>query len=172
MTEQWRQAKPELIIVAVTALVAALAGYLLAGAAGLATVATVTAAVSLVVLRGLLPQGTPDAAREAAEKLFARTISGYSHRRHAVTTASESVGFYETELRPTLEHILAARLAERHDINLYAEPEAARRLLCRGRGDADLWYWLDQQTAGERAAGGHGIPPRVLARLIDRLEQL
>lgn len=172
MTGQWRQAKPELIIAAVTFVVAALAGYLLAGAAGLATVATVAAAVSLVVLRGLLPQGTPDAARAAAEKLLTHTISGYSHRRHAVTTASASVGFYETELRPALEHILAARLAERHDINLYAEPEAARRLLCRARGDADLWYWLDKQTAGERAAGDRGIPPRVLARLIDRLEQI
>lgn len=172
MTGQWRHAKPELIIAAVVVGVAGLAGYAMAGAAGLAIVATVAAAGSLVVLRGLLPEGTPDTANAATDKPVARIISGYSHRRFTVASASASAGFYEAELRPTLEHIFAARLAERHGINLYAEPEAARSLLCRGRRDENLWFWLDQQHASEREAGQQGIPPRVLARLIDRLEQL
>ena len=50
-----------------------------------------------------------------------------------------SQGFYDSELRPVLEHLLAARLAERHGVNLYQDPDAARRLLCRNPRDADLW---------------------------------
>ena len=42
-----------------------------------------------------------------------------------------------------LEHLLAARLAERHGVHLYQDPEAARRLLCRSGRDADLWPWID-----------------------------
>ncbi len=85
-----------------------------------------------------------------------------------------------------LEHLLAARLAERHGVSLYLDPDGARRLLCgndNGR-DADLWYWIDPAREAARAQaraygaadGGTdrqpGIPPRTLARLIDRLEKL
>ena len=34
---------------------------------------------------------------------------------------------------PVLEHILAARLAESHAVNLYTEPDAARQAFCRTR---------------------------------------
>jgi hypothetical protein len=90
-----------------------------------------------------------------------------------------SRAFYNGELRGVLEHLLAARLAERHGINLYQDPAAARGLLCRNSRDADLWAWIDPDpTTGrpEEPARGHseqpGIPRRTLARLIDRLEQL
>jgi hypothetical protein len=75
-----------------------------------------------------------------------------------------------------LEHLLAARLAERHGVHLYQDPDAARRLLCRHPRDADLWPWIDPQTRPETSARGatseRGIPRRTLARLIDRLERL
>ena len=82
---------------------------------------------------------------------------------------------YESDLRPVLEHILAARLAENHGVNLYTEPDAARRAFCRTRGDETLWPWIDPaQTldADERDRQRHGISRRTLARLITRLEQL
>jgi len=94
-----------------------------------------------------------------------------------------SQGFYNSELRPVLEHLLAARLAarlaERHGVHLYQDPEAARKLLCRSPRDADLWPWIDPapqttrpKTSVRDAAEQRGIPRRTLARLIDRLEQL
>ena len=55
-------------------------------------------------------------------------------------------GGYDSELRPVLEHLLAARLAERHAVNLYQHPDAARKLLCRSPRDADLWPWIDPTT--------------------------
>jgi hypothetical protein len=174
----WAGAGPEIIIAGILAAVTAVAGYLVAGWNGLAVVAIAATAIAMVVLRALLPQLTPDAARTAREKPTARVLSGYSHRRFVVKTAMESKGFYDHELRPVLEHLLAARLAERHGVNLYAYPHAARALLCARARDADLWTWIDPASRPEDTSSrdyGHdrrGIPPRTLARLLDRLEKL
>jgi len=175
----WRGTKPELVTAAVLVTAAAVAGYLMAGWAGLSVVVIATAAIALLVLRALLPQLTPDQAKKAREKPTARTLSGYSHRRFVVRTATSSLGFYNSELRPVLEHLLAARLAERHGVNLYQDPAAARGLLCRSPRDASLWAWIDpdpKTTGPKEPARGNseqsGIPRRTLARLIDRLEQL
>jgi hypothetical protein len=84
-----------------------------------------------------------------------------------------SRGTYEADLRPALEHILAARLAERHGVNLYTEPDQARSVFCRTRADQSLWPWVDPGTAQpEKNRDRRGIPSRTLARLITRLEQL
>jgi hypothetical protein len=169
----WTGAGPELTIAAVMVAATALAGYAVAGPAGLGIVAVAAAAIALVVLRGLLPRPGPEAMRKARDKQAAQTISGYSHRRFMVANGVSNLAFYEAELRPVLEHLLAARLAERHGINLYQDPSAARRLLCRNRRDAVLWAWIDpaQADARERVQA-HGIPGGVLARIVNRLEQL
>ena len=175
----WRGTTAELVIAAVLVTVTAVAGYVMASWAGLAVVAVAAAAVAMLVLRALLPQLTPDEARKAREKPTARTLSGYSHRRFIVQTAMTSRGFYDGELRPVLEHLLAARLAERHGVHLYQDPEAARRLLCRNPRDADLWGWIDPDRNSTRstypardAPERRGIPRRTLGRLIDPLEKL
>jgi hypothetical protein len=184
----WRRAGPELVIAGVVIVAGAAVGYVLAGWAGLSVAVTAGAAAAIVVLRYLLPALTPDAARKAREKPQARLLSGYSHRRSVVHNAIASRGFYQGELRPLLEHLLAARLAERHGVHLYQDPDAARRLLCRRPRDADLWPWIEptleipegaQAPEGARpraraskASTEPGIPRRTLACLIDRLERL
>jgi hypothetical protein len=180
MVSPWRGTAPELLTGGVVAAVAAVAGYAAAGWAGLAVVAVVTAAGAMVLVRALLPQLTPDAAKKARGKPQARMLTGYSHRRFVVRNAMNSRRYYNTELRPVLEHLLAARLAERHGVHLYQDPDAARRLLCRNPRDAGLWRWIDPATRPEASPQegplpGHerrGIPRHALARLIDRLEQL
>jgi len=176
MVSPWHGTAPELIIAGVAVSAAAVAGWAVAGWAGLAVVAVVTAAVAMVLLRGLLPKLTPDTAKTALAKPRARTLTGYSHRRFIVRTAMTSRSYYDTELRPVLEHLLAARLAERHGVNLYQEPAAARGLLCRHPRDAGLWRWIDPltrpQTPVRDGPERSGIPRRTLARLIDRLEKL
>ena len=145
---------------------------------GPAVVAVATAAAAMVVLRGLLPQLTPDAAKKAREKPRARTLTGYSHRRFVVHTAMTSQDYYDSELRPVLEHLLAARLAERHGVHLYQDPDAARRAAVpqppRRRPVA-----VDRPgrpgrrpRRGSRGRERRGIPRHTLARLIDRLEKL
>jgi len=172
----WAGTGPEVVIAGLVILVAAAAGYLVAGWAGLSVAVTAGVAVAMVVLRYLLPTLTPDAARKAREKTRGRMLTGYSHRRFVVHSSIASRGFYQGELRPVLEHLLAARLAERHGVHLYQDPDAARRLLCRRPRDADLWRWIDPgtrpETPASKAGTEPGIPRRTLARLIDRLEHL
>jgi hypothetical protein len=157
---QWRRARPEVVTAGILVASAALAGLAVAGWPGLAIVTIVTAALTLLVLRVLAPRPAPDATRKAAEADSAtmRTLSGYSQRR-----------------------FLAARLAERHGVNLYTDPDAARRAFVRTRRDDALWRWIDPAARETPADAPHpnrnphegrGIPRQTLARLIDKLEHL
>jgi hypothetical protein len=168
----WQHTLPELTVAAVAVVATAVAGYAVAGWPGLAVVAVAAAALALLVLRALLPEGTADAAKKARERAKAKPVSGYSHRRFVVQSAIADRSFYDLELRPVLEHLLAARLAERHGVNLYQDPAAARRLFCKHRGDAALWRWIEPSDTRPATNNRRGIPRHVLLRVIDRLEKL
>jgi hypothetical protein len=172
----WRGTRPELVSAAVLTAAAGGAGYVMAGWAGLSAVVGVAAVIALAVLRVLLPKLPADRARTARKKPTARALGGYAQRRLVVETATSSLASYNGELRPVLEHLLAARLAQRHGVHLYQDPAAARALLCRDARDADLWAWIDPATRPKESPRGQaeksGIPRRTLARLIDRLEIL
>ena len=175
MNERWRQARPELIVTAVTVVAAALAAAAVSGWPGVVAITAGVAAIALLLLRGVIPRSEAQLFRRAEGKQQARAISGYAQRRFVVSTSMLSRPMYESDLRPVLEHILAAKLAENHGINVYTEPASARRAFCRTRGDEHLWPWIDPaQTldSDDRTRHRHGIPRRSLARLIDRLEQL
>jgi hypothetical protein len=171
----WRGARPELIIASVAVGATALAALAVAGWAGLAVVAVAAAVLAMVVLRGLAPHSAGHMVRKASDKPAARAIGGYAQRRFVVGTSVSSQAFYETDLRPALEHLLAARLAEHHGINLYAEPSRARAAFCQTRADESLWRWIDPATTalpGQHPGQAGGIPRRTLARLVYRLEHL
>jgi hypothetical protein len=171
----WRPALPELIIAAIAVGAAALAGAAVAGWPGVFIVAAVTAVIALLLLRGIIPRSAAQVLRQKKDKQRARASSGYAQRRFIVTTSLTSRPMYESDLRPVLEHILAARLSENHAVNLYTEPDKARTAFCRTRGDESLWRWIDpRQTLDpdDRANQRHGISGRTLSRLITRLEQL
>ena len=171
----WRGAGPELIIAAITVGAAALAGGAVAGWPGMATALIAASGLAIVVLRGLAPRSAAQSIRRAKDKEVAGAITGYARRRFMVNTSLSSRAFYEADLRPILEHLLAARLSENHGINLYREPAAARAAFCRGRGDEALWSWIDPALAiptMDRDMQRYGIPRRTLARIINRLEQL
>ena len=176
---QWRRARPEIIIAAILVLAFAAAGLALAGWPGLAIVGTVAAALILLALRGLAPMPAPESARQVqqSDAQTMRSITGYHQRRLLVASGVRSRIFYEADLRPALEHLLAARLAERHGLNLYTDPAAAKRAFVRTRSDEALWRWID--PAAHKDANGEssgrdssGIPRRALTRIIDRLEHL
>lgn len=170
----WRGTGPELLTAAVAVTVTGLAALAVAGWTGLAITAAGAAALSLVVVRGLAPRSADHAVRTAKSKPSARALSGYAQRRFVVSMGVRDLAFYESDLRPALEHLLAARLAERHGVNLYTEPEAARKAFCRTRADEALWHWIDpeRQRQPGHAATQSGIPRRVLTGIVDRLEQL
>ncbi len=144
---RWRDAVPELLIAAIAVVVAALAAAAVSGWAGVVVVAAAATVLALIAARGTIPRSSAQAFRRATEKPQARSISGYGQRRFMVATSVGSRAGYESELRPVLEHILAARLADDHGVNLYTEPEAARRAFCRSRADESLWPWIDPAQA-------------------------
>jgi len=172
---RWRDATPELIIAAILVAAAALAGAAVSGWPGVVVVAAAAAVLALLVLRAALPRSAAQSFRLARDKQQARAISGYGQRRFVVATSLTSRPLYESDLRPVLEHILAARLADGHAVNLYTDPEAAKRAFCRTGADESLWPWIDPAQAlgtDARHRQRQGIPQRTLARLITRLEQL
>ena len=169
----WREAVPEIIIAVMVAAVAAAAGYAAGGLAGAAVVVAAAAVAGLTVMRSVLPpaRGADDDQRPAGFEAIPATFTGYWRRRAGLVDGTQSAPAYDAELRGTLQHLLAARLAEHHGISLRADPAAARRLLCPRPRDEHLWYWVDPARPAVTAKTP-GIPPRTLARLIDRLERL
>lgn len=167
----WKSAEPELWIAAGTVVVTALAAYAWAGSTAAAVVLAASALVALVLLRALAePDRTPAVPREEWQTTGRSVISGFWRKRSMVSDATASNGNYDFELRATLQHLLAARLAERHGVSLYEEPERARELLGDSRHD-NLWRWVDPARQAAADSTG-GIPPRALAAIIDRLEHL
>jgi hypothetical protein len=179
----WAGAGPEVVIAAGLVAAVAVAAYIVAGTAGLTIVMIVAAVAALVAVRWLLPPAQPPVAVDAGtDSLTAGWLSfRHWHNLSELRDGMDSLAAYEARLRPALEHLLAARLAERHGVNLYHHPDEARRLLCRGGRDHDVWAWIDPaQAVGPdglaalRSGGAErpGIPHRTLERLINRLEQL
>ena len=115
------------MIAGVVIVMAAVAGYLLAGWAGLSVAVTAGAAAAMVVLRYLLPTPTPDAARKAREKPQARLLSGYSHRRFVVHSSIASRGFYAGGSRSLLS--IEDYRALEETAHLLRSPANVRRLL-------------------------------------------
>ena len=169
----WRAAAPEICIAAVLVALAAAAGYVAAGSAGAVVVVIGAAAAALVVMRAITPLGTlPREVHVADTETVPVTFTGYWRKRAGLVDGTHSLAAYDAGLRATLQHLLAARLAERHGVSLHDDPDTARRLLCAGPRDDALWYWVDPARPPARSGKQPGIPPRTLARLIDRLEQL
>lgn len=169
----WRAAAPELVIAATLVAVTCVAVDLYAGLGTAVVAAVVWAALALATLRWLVPPPMQPPAEEVPWLQAGRTsFTGYWRKRAMLADASASMVSYDTELRMTLQHLLAARLAERHGISLYQDPEAARRLLLPRANDDVLWYWLDPLRPAESDQRRRGIPPRTLAAIINRLERL
>jgi hypothetical protein len=171
--EGWRAAAPELAIAAGLMLGSSLVVYLYAGVGTAVVAVVVWAAIALAALRWIVaPPAKPLAEQEPWRGLGLTSFTGYWRKRAMLTDASASMVSYDVELRVTLQHLLAAKLAERHGISLYLDSEAAQRLLLPRASEAVLWYWLDPWRPPESDQQRRGIPPRTLAAIIDRLERL
>jgi hypothetical protein len=171
----WRAAGREITIAALFMIAVAGAAWALYGPAAAGFAAVACLALSLVALRGLIePHEPPPAPRLAQEIGPSRTFFGFWRTRSDLSDAVRSLSAWDNGLRPRLTNLLAARLAERHGISLTEDPVAARQLLTGGRqGRHDLWAWIDPRRQTPPDAGSRpGIPPNVLAALIDRLERL
>jgi hypothetical protein len=98
-----------------------------------------------------------------------------------VAAARSDSGNFEHAVRPEIQRLYAVRLAERHGVSLYTDPERAAEIV-----GPQLWPWIDprrapahpsarpaHQSLDRRSATRSQPPPdAVLTALVDRLEQL
>jgi hypothetical protein len=170
---RWQECLPELSAAAFLVLSTSLAAYAYAGLGTALLVAGGWALAALALPLALVPVGSkPLAQPEQRPGRGHPGFLGFWRKRTVVHDATASMAAYDADLRPTLQHLLAARLAERHGVSLHADPAAARRLLLQGHRDQALWFWLDPLRPAETDTDKRGIPPRTLAAIFDRLERL
>jgi hypothetical protein len=170
---RWQDCLPELGAAAFLVLSTSLAVYAYAGLGTAVLALGGWAIAALAFLLALVPVGSkPLAAPDQRSVRGTTSFLGFWRKRSMLRDATASLAAYDADVRPTLQHLLAARLAERHGVSLHADPAAARRLLLPGHGDQALWFWLDPLRPAEKDTGRRGIPPRTLAAIFDRLERL
>lgn len=172
--QRWAAARRELTIAACLAFALTAAAWVLLGASAAGIVALTCVALGLVAMRTLIdsrvePHEQPDTYYDAPIQSFA----GFWRTQFELDAGTKSLSAWDLNTKRRLQNLLAARLSERHGISLLEEPEAARRAFIGSSRGADLWYWIDpQRPMPPDASSRPGIPPRTLAALIQRLEQL
>jgi hypothetical protein len=169
----WLTCLPELTVWAIAVLATSLAAYAYAGVGTAVLLVAGWAVASIAFLRTLVQTAAEPLTEQSSWHGEGRTsFLGFWRKRAIVRDAPASMVSYDAELRPSLQHLLAARLAERHGVSLYADPAAARRLVLPGPRDDALWFWLDPLRPAETDQRRTGITPRTLAAVLDRLERL
>jgi hypothetical protein len=172
--QPWAEARRELTIAACLVFTLTAAAWLLFGRATAGIVALICVALGLVAMRTLIePHADPPEPMEFYNDLPTQTFAGYWRTQFELNASTKSLAAWDLNTKRRMQNLLAARLAERHGISLLDEPEAARRAFIGTSRGTDLWYWIDPgRPTPPDASSRAGIPPRTLAALIQRLEQL
>jgi hypothetical protein len=158
--------------------VLAIAGGPGAAAAGAAAIVV----VGLLVARYVGGADAIDPSQRRPVRLVHQREPSLQGWATAVDAAQETAAGFERVLRPELERLYAVRLADRHGVSLYHEPERAAALI----GD-EVFAWIDprrppytgpvpqRRTLDRRAQSAYvprPIPDAVLQALVHRLETL
>jgi len=177
----WRVA-----VVTVAALAALAAAFTVSGQLGLVIAADGLAALALVIALVSTPGGAPERdvlrpvtawAQVAWQRIWPQRAEPTGVRPSdfpAYAKISSDLGWapvsrwhYDYGLRPLLSRLFESVLAERHRVDLTADPERARSLV----GD-DIWPLIDPSRPRSFDSRAPGTDLRTLTRIVDRLEQL
>ncbi len=138
------------------------------GWAGLLAALSATAVVTGAVALATVPAAPePRPRRRPAPPVDNAPFRSYRQVAEALSWAEVSPRHYDLGTRPVLVRLLAARLADRHGVDLAADRDAARALV----GD-DVWHWLDPDREVDRRGQPPGVDLVTLERIVDRLESL
>lgn len=139
---------------------------LVAGGPGLAAGVAVATVGGLAVVRYVSGAGAQDSGFRRQVRLRASRAPALGEWQRIVDKSIGERGdlHFNATLRPQLQRLFAARLAERHGVAMYRDPARARALV-----GADLWPWIDP---GSRPAARPEHPEQTLRALLDRLEAL
>ncbi len=171
----WRAARPELVVAVVAVAACAISAYAVAGGPAAVLVVVVSSAAALGVLSLLLPTerrragvagsaGKPAPTENVVHQLLAYE-KGFD-RRHVIDGCLSGWARARSRARPGRPALGASRR------QLVRPTDVARSIFCANTRDAELWPWVDPASRAAGDADGPGIPPKILARLVQRLEQL
>jgi hypothetical protein len=139
-----------------------------AGAAGLLVAVSVLAAVAVLVLALRLPGGpVPRARRRPGPPVDNEPYRAYRQVAEQLSWAAVSRRHYDLATRPLLTQLAAARLADRHRIDVWADPDAARAVV-----GEDVWPWVDPHREPSRDSQPPGVGRDTLTLIVERLEKL
>ncbi len=181
MNRVWRMA-----VVTVVALLALGAAFAVSGQFGLVIAADCLAVLALITALASTPGGVRERGalrpgairawmgrhriwpwRTAPPVLRAADFPAYAKISSDVSWAPVSQWHFDHGLRRLLSHLLESVLAERHRVDLTADPTRASSLV----GD-DVWPLIDPSRPPSSDSKAPGADLRTLARIVDRLEQL
>lgn len=181
-TGGWHSARREIAVAAGLVIAITAAFWILYGSVTAGIVALFCCVIALVALRPLIgPHQRPENPPEPYYDMPSTSFVGFWRTQTDLADAMASMSAWDLTTRHRLQNLLAARLAEHHGISLAEDPKAARAVFIGtsagrdgvSKAAVDLWYWIDpERPTLPDAASRRGIPPRVLAALIHRLEQL
>ena len=144
------------------------AGTAAAGAAGMLVVFSVLAGVAVLVLALRLPgAAAPRHRPRPGPAVDNEPYRAYRQVAEQLSWADVSPRHYDIVTRPLLTRLAAARLADRHRVDLWTDPAGARTVL-----GEDVWTWVDPAREASRDSQPPGIGPETLTRIVDRLESL
>lgn len=135
------------------------------GAAAAVSGLALLTAGALVLGRFVAGGGAQDSGYRRPVRLLqsrAPALGGW-RRIVARTLADDGEAQLRTVMRPQLQRLFAARLAQRHGVAMYRNPQRARALI-----GAELWPWIDPEGTAPQPT----LPEPVLRSLLDRLEAL
>lgn len=159
-----------LALTAMTAIVVT-ASWLVLGARWLGPTAGVCVAALALAAWYTVSGRTIGMDGDVRERVLERHYIGVAWYASMLRTTRERGG-YERGLRRELTRLAAARMAERHGVNLYRDPQNAARII-----GADLWPLVDPAAAkaasdAAPSARAPEVPIRAVAELIERLERM
>ncbi|MFC4031793.1 hypothetical protein ACFO3J_09910 [Streptomyces polygonati] len=135
------------------------------GAAAAALGAALLTAAGLFIARYAVGGGAQDSGYRRSVKLLGTRAPALGEWEWIVGRGlgPDSDVYVATTVRPQLERLFAARLAERHGVDARRDPRRARALV-----GAELWPWIDPSGPPPASA----LTEPVLRALLDRLEAL
>lgn len=139
-----------------------------AGAAGVLVAVSGIVVVATVVLLVRTPAPPPPRRRSRpGPPVENAPFRAYRQVAEQLSWAAVSHRHYDLITRPLLTALAAARLADRHRVDLHADPDAARAVV-----GEDVWPWIDPAREPSRNGQPPGVGTKTLSLIVGRLEEL
>jgi hypothetical protein len=150
-------------------LIVIVAGTMAAGPVGLLLATSVAGAIVMLRLRVIIaePEARDLPTLPWSRRPQATVLPGFTRTVGSVEWGLVSAFDFDTSLRPRLTRVAAARLADRHGVDLAAQPSAAARLL-----GAEAWALIDPARLPIADRSIRGPDRAAVARVLDAIERI